>query len=101
MASQLLIQKRKQVRFSGEMSESKAKQFADDLALRLLPDAMALIAHDLRYGNKKEQDAAVDRVLRMNGFDRKEAQAAQTPTIIINMGKDAGPTPWLKREDDK
>ena len=95
VASQMLIERRRIVGLRKEMSEKDAKAWADSLALRLLPDVMAEIAFDVRYGSKKERDAAGEKVLRMNGMDRREATQATAPTIILNLGSGDKSTPWL------
>lgn len=84
---------------SGPLALEKAKQFADDLALRMLPDAMAEVAWDLHNGDKKDRAKAVEQILDMNNMRRRELAQGNAPTIILNLGGGNGQgVPWLTKE---
>lgn len=99
-----LIQKRLHVGLPahGTLKAEDAKDWADDMAFKLLPDAMAVIAWNLRNGDTKAQEKAVEQVLDMNGMRKREVEKGAAPTIILNLGQggaSAESLPWLKRED--
>lgn len=99
-----LIQKRLHVGLPthGEMKPDAAKQWADDMAFKLLPDAMAEVAWNLRHGDKKDRAAAVEQVLDMNNMRKRDIGSGNTPTIILNLGNgDGASLPWLKRDEGK
>lgn len=82
------------------LSADEAKAWAETKLQELLPEAVANIAWDLRYGTGKAQSDAVDRVLKANGMDKRDTGYVGTGgTIILNIG--SGPSeakiPWLER----
>lgn len=84
---------------AGPLPLEKAKQFADDLALRMLPDAMAEVAWQLHNGDAKDRAKAVEQVLDMNNMRRRDLAQGVAPTIILNLGNgNAGGVPWLTKE---
>lgn len=100
-ASEELIQKRLHVGLPshGEVGLENAKKFADELALKLLPDAMAEIAWDLRAGDKKDRIRATEQILDMNNMRRRDVNQGIAPTIILNLGgKQSANVPWLTKE---
>jgi hypothetical protein len=84
-------------------SEADIKAWADRKALEMLPAALAELNFNLKFGTDKQRAEAVDRVIDMHGLRKREAQAGQHATIILNLGggKDAlaAKLPWLKREE--
>lgn len=86
-------------------SEADIKAWADRKALEMLPAALAELNFNLKFGTDKQRSEAVDRVIDMHGLRKREAQAGQHATIILNLGggKDAlaAKLPWLKREDNE
>ena len=84
---------------AGPLPVEKAKQFADDLALRMLPDAMAEVAWQLHNGDAKDRAKAVEQVLDMNNMRRRDLAQGVAPTIILNLGGGNGNgVPWLTKE---
>lgn len=79
----------------------KAAQWAQEKMVELLPEAVANVAHDLRYGTDRQREAATDKVLRANGMDKKDAGTGSTGgLIILQLGSDAAQKeqiPWLQR----
>lgn len=75
-----------------------ATRWSQDKMVELLPQAVAEIAWNLRYGNDKQRDSAVDRVLRANGMDRRDGNAAgQGGMIVLNLQTGNTGLPWLDR----
>ena len=84
---------------AGPLPVEKAKQFADDLALRMLPDAMAEVAWQLHNGDAKDRAKAVEQVLDMNNMRRRDLAQGVAPTIILNLGGgNSNGVPWLTKE---
>lgn len=77
-----------------------ALKWSQEKMIDLLPEAVANIAHDLRYGSDKQREAATDRVLRANGMDKRDANAGMggQGLIVLNLGNGGGESiPWLQR----
>lgn len=75
-----------------------AVTWSKDELQAMLPEAVAQIKMDLRYGSDRVKSEAADKVLKANGMDRREAAAVQTaPTIILNIGNGDTKAPWLER----
>lgn len=90
--------------FSRPPSEENAVEWAERAARRLLPDAMAALAIGLRDKNTKTRLEAADKVLRMNGIDRKEAQHGGNATLILKLEGGSGGVAgldWLQPVDVK
>lgn len=84
----------------------EATNWAEKKLRNLLPEAVANIAHDLRYGTQKERQAAAERVLASQGLDKREAaKHAGQGLIVLNIntggGEGQGGAPavpkWLER----
>lgn len=76
----------------------EATKWAETKLRNLLPEAVANIAHDLRYGNQKERSAAADRVLASQGLDKREAaRNAGQGLIVLNINTNQESIPWLQR----
>lgn len=77
----------------------EAVKWAQDKMVELLPEAVANVAWDLRYGTDKQRAEATDRVLKANGMDKREArQEGQQGLIILNLGQTTDSSlPWLQR----
>lgn len=78
-----------------------AVKWSQEKMVDLLPEAVANLAHDLRYGNEKARAAATEKVLAANGLDKKDAGAqGQHGLIILQLGTDSAKQeniPWLQR----
>lgn len=79
-----------------------ARGWAEGKLQELLPEAVANIAWDLRYGEQRARSEATDRVLRANGMDKREAgNVGQGGMIVLNIGTGGGGAdmkiPWLQR----
>lgn len=79
-----------------------ATQWAQEKLVDLLPEAVASIQYDLRYGTDKVRAEAADKVLRANGLDKREAREGGGGLIILQLG-DSGAKgiPWLERLNKK
>jgi len=77
----------------------EALKWAQEKMVDLLPEAVANIAHDLRYGTDRQREAATDRVLRANGMDKRDANAGMggQGLIVLNLNQGAETVPWLQR----
>jgi hypothetical protein len=79
------------------LTPDKAKAWTEEFLQKLLPEAAASVAWDLRYGTDKARSEAADKVLRANGMDKREAQQSAGASIILNIGTGESSLPWLKR----
>lgn len=85
-------------RLPANLKAEEAAKWAQDKMVELLPEAVANVAHDLRYGTDKQRAEATDRVLRANGMDKGDAkQAGQHGVIVLNLSAQAEAIPWLSR----
>lgn len=78
-----------------------ATQWAQEKLVDLLPEAVASLAYDLRYGAPKVRAEAADKVLRANGVDRREAAVGGGGLIVLNIGTGGSNLPWLERLNKK
>ena len=78
-------------------SNEEALQWSQDRLVKLLPEAVSELQHQLRYGNEKARSAAVETILRANGVAQKDAAAGTTPTILISLGESSSTVPFLQR----
>lgn len=80
------------------LTADQARPWAEAELAKMLPDAVANIKWDLMYGSDKARSEATDKVLRANGMDRREGNAAASGgTIILNIGAGQTGIPWLER----
>lgn len=85
---------------TGEAAQDWAKAKLVDM----LPEAVASLQWDLRYGAPKVRAEAADKVLRANGLEKREAAPTGGGLIVLNFGSSAeGGTsvPWLERMHKK
>lgn len=77
----------------------EATKWAQDKLVELLPEAVASVAYDLRYGSDKQRSEATDKVLRANGVDRRDAPSSgQGGLIVLNLAApQLDKVPWLQR----
>jgi hypothetical protein len=78
------------------LSGADAEEYVEEKKVALLPQAMAEIEFQLKYGDNKERIDAARDVMRMNGMLNRDAPTGVAPTIIINMGDKK--LPWQKKE---
>lgn len=83
--------------------DADIKQWADRQGLEALPEAIAELRFNLRYGTDKQRETAMMAVLDMHGLRKREAAAGNHATIVLNLGGDkaalAQKLPWLSRSD--
>lgn len=82
---------------AGGLKGDEAIKWSQDKMVELLPEAVANIAWNLRYGTTKERAEATDRVLRANGMDRRDVGPQSGGLIVLNLGNSTADVPWLKR----
>lgn len=76
----------------------EATKWAQDKLVALLPEAVASVAYDLRYGTDRERSAAADRVLAASGLDKREAaKTGGQGLIVLNINTGGESIPWLQR----
>jgi hypothetical protein len=78
-----------------------AIEWAQKKLVDLLPEAVASVQWDLRYGTDKVRSEAADKVLRANGLDKREASQGGGGLIVLNIGTEASKIPWLERLNKK
>ena len=81
-----------------------AKDWAQAKLVDLLPEAVASLQWDLRYGNPKVRAEAAEKVLRANGLEKREAAPTGGGLIVLNIGTGGGQgsgVPWLERMTKK
>ena len=75
-----------------ELEGEEAETWTQRRIVGLLPDAVAEVEYQFKFGDDKQRLDAADRVLDMNGYRRREATGGAGQTIILNLG--AGSLPW-------
>lgn len=75
----------------------EAVRWSQEKMVELLPEAVANIAWNLRFGTAKERAEATDRVLRANGMDKRDQGVQSGGLIVLNLGNSNTEVPWLKR----
>lgn len=78
----------------------EATQWAQAKLVDLLPEAVASVAYDLRYGTDKVRAEAADKILRANGVDKREASQGGGGLIVLNINGTSN-IPWLERLNKK
>ena len=78
-----------------------ATEWAQKKLVDLLPEAVASLQWDLRYGSPKVRSEAADKVLRANGLDKREASQGGGGLIILNLSQTDSNIPWLERLNKK
>ncbi len=92
--------RRRLVKLPAGLKGDEATKWAQEKLVELLPEAVASVAFDLRYGTDRQRETATDRVLKANGLDRRDAPSAtQGGLIVLNLGQgpQAEKVPWLQR----
>ena len=70
--------------------------YAQAKAVSLLPEAMAEIEYQLKYGDDKQRADMADRVLDMTGNRKRDAIAGGGQTIVLNFSPHDAPA-WADR----
>lgn len=68
------------------------ESYVDKKAVDLLPDAVAEVEYQLKYGDDKQRLEAAHDVLDMNGRRKREGLGNNTQTIVLNLGN--AKLPW-------
>lgn len=76
---------------------AEAEEYVESKKVALLPQAIAEVEFQLKYGDSKERIDAARDVLRMNGMLNRDAPTGVAPTIIIDMG--GKELPWKKKKE--
>ena len=84
-----------------DLAGEAATEWATKKLVDLLPEAVASLAWDLRYGTDKVRSEAADKVLRANGLDKREASPGGGGLIVLNIGSEVAKVPWLERMSKK
>jgi hypothetical protein len=97
------FQSRKSIaKMPSNLKGDAATKWAAEKMVELLPEAVANVAYDLRYGTEKQREAATERVLKANGMDRKEANnGGSHGLIVLQLGEGDAKIPWLQRMSPK
>ena len=75
-----------------------ATEWAQQKLVAMLPEAVAQMQWDLRFGSDKVRAETAQKVLAANGMDKRDAVNAKTaPTIVLNITNGAVQAPWLQR----
>ena len=85
-----------------QKSEQEIKAWVDKKAVELLPQVIADLSFDLKYGTDKQRAEARDRIMDMHGLRKREAAAGTHSTIVLNIGDQNAlkqSLPWLSRSD--
>lgn len=75
----------------------EAVKWSQEKMVELLPEAVANIAWNLRFGTAKERAEATDKVLRANGMDRRDQGVQTGGLIVLNLNGGKTDIPWLQR----
>ena len=80
------------------MNDEQSVEWSKGKLARLLPEAVSVLAWDLRYGTEKVRTEAANKIMAANGVDKREAsQGREQPTIVVNIGTGDSKAPWLER----
>lgn len=77
-----------------------AEKWADEKLTKLLPEAVAELEYDLKYGDDKQRQVARQAVLDATGRSRREAPSGGGASIVIVNSAGAPTTielPWRKK----
>lgn len=74
-----------------ELGGEEAESWALQKISRLLPDAVAELEYQLKFGDDKQRMDAARDVLDANGLRKRDAMGASGQTIVLNV---SGPLPW-------
>jgi hypothetical protein len=99
-AHALFLQRVRAAGVPANLGADEAAAWAQKKLAELLPEAVAELQHQLRYGTERQRADAVDRVLNANGMAKKEANNATGSTIIVNLAGDMSKIPFLQRTVD-
>jgi hypothetical protein len=74
-----------------DLAGEAAETYVTDKLVRLLPDAVAELEFQLKFGDDKQRMEAARDVLDANGMRKRDAVTAGGQTIVLNVN---GPLPW-------
>lgn len=80
-----------------QLRGDEAVRWGQEKLTSMLPEAVAQLQWDLRYGTPKVRSDAIQTVLRANGVAQKEAASGNAPTIVLHLGDSANAHPFLRR----
>lgn len=66
-------------------------------ARRMLPEALATVAAEMRSDNPQRRLDAAEKILRVNGVDKRAAVDGGNATLVVNLGNSASAFEWLKK----
>ncbi len=96
---EIAIQKRAQMaQLPQGLTSAGAVEWGKEKLATLVPEAVAQLMSDLRYGNSNTKSLAAEKILRANGLDKREAVEGNIrPAIILNINAGDSKAPWLER----
>jgi hypothetical protein len=97
---ELFLERVKVAGLPATLAGEKAVQWSQEKLTEMLPEAVANIQWDLRYGTAKERADATEAVLKANGVAQKEAAQGSAPTIVFHLGDSIKDVPFLQRAAD-
>lgn len=94
-----LVTRLKSAGVPANLTPDQLPNWSKDKLLSMLPEALAELHWQLRFGTAKERGDAVDRVLDANGLRKKEGSTGAGGMVVLNIGGNAQleAVPWLKR----
>lgn len=87
-----------------EMEGAEAEQWADRKLVKLLPEAVALLEFDLKYGDDDAKARAAQEIRNATGRGRKDSGGGASAIFNVVMqapASGAPPMPWMQRVDPK
>jgi len=70
-----------------------AEEYAQKKLVEMLPEAVANLEYDLKYGDDKQRSEASHKVLAANGMANREQAGNMVPPIVLNF---TGVLPWMQ-----
>lgn len=93
----LFLERARTAGMPASLAGDAAVAWSEAKLVEMLPEAIAALQWDLRYGSAKERGDAVQSVLKANGVAQKEAAVHSAPTIVLQLGDSITDMPFLKR----
>ena len=94
---EMFLERAKVAGLPAAIAGDKALEWSQQKLVEMLPEAIASLQWDLRYGSAKERGDAVQSVLKANGVAQKEAAVGSAPTIVLHLGDGDSGFPFLQR----
>jgi len=76
-----------------------AERFADARLSSLLPVAVGILEDQLKHGSRDEKRNAAKQILESNGRGKREAIAASSPPIVIQVSGGGVSLPWRQEKE--